>query len=225
MCQRFFCHKMEKTAQSIGIRAKAWLDGRRDFDLGVEIYNELSPEGDLSFLLSLGESSFAIEQLVEALTPLVKTEKKKAPKNNSEEPGTRIYDPKKLPVELRRRHDDIGALYTKIKYLFARLDLLPEDDRSELCGSIVYADRRIIEHYRHIDAYLATGKQLEEKDQDTVPDQIRQVFEMFREWTTYPQYISKYKKDPNKKLEVQRRVERLEYIKRCIDEGRIIEMT
>lgn len=187
---------------------KQWFESSKDYAIGLLLYGEHCPNGKYSFILSLGENGYnrkVLEQELEKLLPKVYAE----PKPQKRE----------IPNSLAWRKEEIKQLYASSKHLFSRLDLLNEKSRSKICGQIVANGKAIGEHYRVLDHFIATGVNLDEQKPKTNDDLY---IEMMKDMKRLPQFISRNKSNTAMLRDVEKAQERLKYINKVIEHGRII---
>lgn len=153
--------------------AQEWLSSDRDFNTGVEIYNQLGTNSNIKRLFRRGKSPYTFNKLVYELECLAGQHKpsptiepspnaNNAPDwlNNIIENKYPAPDLSKLPQNLIREHTRKGKLYQEASWMHAQLSSVNDDQRLQYARKIVENFEQIDAIHAAIDYYTKHGKQL-----------------------------------------------------------------
>jgi hypothetical protein len=157
-----------------------WLRSNGDFEQGVALLHEHGhPDGALTFLLELGETSYSRQELTAALNTLhqaalrrtvakpdraarnlvTKADIEAARHELVRDPKGDGYEAAQLPDGLRAVRDELKQQMKEMDFLRHRLDTLPsDDDRLRDAMRIAVLDEQVVAAYARLDAWKVTGR-------------------------------------------------------------------
>lgn len=200
-------------------RVVNWLEGNRDYNTGLDLYQQYGTNQALLSVLNLGESSFTRPKLEQALKDLVTKHQVKAQEYHPpKEANTyKRIDVEALPKPLKRQWEDIFLpTLTKAKHIHPKLCYMegPQKDRAVAeMVELLRANRGVL---ANIDRWQETGI----LDDDSISRKMheRYVF-LLKEALNLRNYLSRYKNDANRAEEVKRRLEYKKEIEQIIEHG------
>lgn len=201
-----------------------WLRSDRNYEIGVQIYEQFGTNKSLMALFSKSHNSFTSEKLLAKMrelaeqfpekklevVPKVKKKKPVITRIDSFKPAVKnseLTDFSKLPPELIARHKEIGELVRKTEFLRNLLLRCPSDQRYTIASTIVSNHEKVVEHWMHIDYYNQNQTLLELKQRTKTDARYQQRIpetNKFQILLSLRSQISKLKNriesEPDKKL-------------------------
>lgn len=212
-------------------RLNDWF-AHRDKQKGIDLYLELSSDSSIQKRLTLctlnGNGPYSEKELEKALsiirdaniTPITEAQ---SPKAIAEHPTAKVpptiarkhlQSRETLPTVLQKRRDKVSQNYARIHNLrgMIRASEGYRDDayRYTLAVELFDLEDQNIEHFRHLDHYKETGE-VNAEDRMVIMT-ATEFLHIVNAVKGHQNYISRYKNDPSKSEEVEKRKAELEQI-------------
>lgn len=218
-----------------------WLRSERNYQIGVQIYEQFGSNNSLKALFAKSHNSFTSEKLLAKMRELaeqypeenlviISKNKKSKPvitRIDSFKPSAKnseLSDFSKLPPELIVRHKEIGELVRKTGFLRNLLMSCPADQRFDIASTIVSNHEQVVEHWMHIDYYNQNQTLLELKERSKTDARFQQRIpssDKMKLLLSYRSQISKLKKriisEPDKKLALTDKLKDIELKKNLLE--------
>lgn len=214
-----------------------WLNGDRNYKLGVEIYNRFGDNDFLKGILAEGEDDYNHERLIEELKELVKTETKTQSITSESQPKSQRFDyedvkASELPnapdeikeaiLERKRLYFDARDAHSQLKALRNLQGDEMKEKRKQLAKTIIQNFDLIKPLWDTTNFYdefrrLPEAKQKEEEVQSNYA--LMDNMQLNELWLKNYKYCQKWKADKTKITQLRERIESNQKIQNVLEDA------